>query len=62
GSLIWVRLRLKYLTQVGDRYVFYGSLTDITNEKMTQEELRLAREKIEEQHKIMLEAGIEEKP
>ncbi|MEF9997719.1 MAG: EAL domain-containing protein [Lachnospiraceae bacterium] len=40
GNMFWVNLKLKYLSGVGDRYVFYGALSDITDEKKMEEKLQ----------------------
>ena len=49
GRAIWVFLKLKYITDVGGRHIIAGSLTDVTEQRMMDQELQKYRQ-------ILLEA------
>lgn len=39
GRSIWVHLKLKYITSVGEKHIIVGTLTDITEQRMMDQEL-----------------------
>lgn len=43
GKVIWIHLKLKYISQVGTKHVIIGSLTDITEQKELDNELQKYR-------------------
>lgn len=43
GKYIWIHLKLKYISQIGDRHVMIGSLTDVTEQKKLDSELQKYR-------------------
>lgn len=48
GSWIWVQLKLKYISRVGQKHVIYGTLEDITKQKELDRELQKYRRAFEE--------------
>ena len=40
GRSIWVHLKLKYVTSVGEKHIIVGTLTDITEQRMMDQELQ----------------------
>ena len=47
GREIWVKLRLKYISKVGDRHIIFGCIDDITAQKQMDDELNKYRHAIE---------------
>ncbi len=47
GKEIWVKLRLKYISKVGDRHIIFGCIDDITAQKEIDNELNKYRYAIE---------------
>lgn len=43
GGSIWVRMKIKYIAQVSDRHIIFGTLVDITAEKRNGQELERYR-------------------
>lgn len=43
---VWIRMDLKYISEVGDRYIVFGTLTDITQQKQMVLELNKYRRAI----------------
>ena len=41
---IWVHLKLKYITSVGEKHIIVGTLTDITEQRMMDQELQKYRQ------------------
>lgn len=48
GRWIWIQLKLKYMNQVGTRYVILGTLSDITEQKELDRELQKYRMAVED--------------
>lgn len=44
GRSIWVHLKLKYITSVGEKHIIVGTLTDITEQRMMDQELQKYRQ------------------
>lgn len=44
GRSIWVHLNLKYVTSVGEKHIIVGTLTDITEQRMMDQELQKYRQ------------------
>ena len=44
GRSIWVPLKLKYITSVGEKHIIVGTLTDITEQRMMDQELQKYRQ------------------
>ena len=44
GRSIWVHLKLKYVTSVGEKHIIVGTLTDITEQRMMDQELQKYRQ------------------
>lgn len=44
GRFKWIRLKLKYINQVGMEHVIFGTLTDVTEQKEIDRELRKYRQ------------------
>lgn len=44
GHSIWVHLKLKYITSVGEKHIIVGTLTDITEQRMMDQELQKYRQ------------------
>ena len=43
GKWIWIQLKLKYIEQVGEKHIIFGSLIDITEQKELDSELQKYR-------------------
>ncbi len=44
GRLLWISLKLKYVTQIGSQHILFGTLTDITEQKEIDRELQKYRQ------------------
>lgn len=44
GRSIWVHLKLKYITSVGEKHIIVGTLTNITEQRMMDQELQKYRQ------------------
>lgn len=56
GRIIWIQLKLKYISQVGNKHVIFGTLTDVTEQKAFDRELQKYRSRLQgkERRKTLL--------
>lgn len=51
GRTIWIQLKLKYINQIGNKHIIFGTLTDISEQKALDEELQKYRATLNERNK-----------